>query len=81
MTESQDDPCWRLLCRIADEQTTKSFKRTINAAFLLRAARDPTRRATAVPRKTTCIVGFLGFAALMLGQHPEWVRILLHFQL
>jgi len=78
MKKSQDDPCWWLFSRIADEQTTRSFKRTINAALLLRAARDPTRQTVAVPRKTTCIAGFLGFAALILGEHPEWVQILFH---
>lgn len=75
MTQDMDCLRWHVMDRIADEKTTRSFKRTINAAILLRAARDPT---PATPRKTSRVMAFLGLAGVLVGQHEGLLRILIH---
>jgi hypothetical protein len=67
----------QLLRQVADRATTKSFKQTINAAILLRAARPPSK-ATDKPRKARRIRAFLGIAGLLVSQHAESLWVLLH---
>lgn len=59
---------------ITDHTTTRSIKRTINAAILLRAARDRPAR----PRKAQHIVTFLGIAVLFVCQHGPNLWLLIH---
>jgi hypothetical protein len=77
MSEKSDDLGERLLCRIVDKRTTRSFKRTVNTAILLRAALNHSMWP-AVPRKGRRLAAFLGLAGLLVGQHVESLRILLH---
>jgi hypothetical protein len=77
MSDKPDDPRERLLFRIADSRTTRSFKRTVNTAILLRAVRDHSMWP-AVPRKGRRLAAFLGLAGLLVGQHVESLRVLLH---
>jgi hypothetical protein len=67
----------RMLSQVADRTTTKSFKQTINAAILLRAARPPNNES-ATPRKTRRLRTFLGLAGLFVGEHEESLRMLIH---
>jgi len=59
---------------ITNQATTRSIKRTINAAILLRAARDRPAR----PRKAQHIVTFLGIAVLFVCQHGPNLWVLVH---
>jgi hypothetical protein len=66
-----------LLCQVADRRTTRSFKRTINAAILLWAARPPSMRPAA-PRKARRLPTFLGLAGLLVSEHEASLRTLIH---
>ena len=59
---------------ITDPTTTRSIKRTINAAILLRAARDRPEK----PRKAQHIAAFLGIAGLFVCQHGQALWVLIH---
>jgi hypothetical protein len=67
----------RLLRQIADRRTTRSFKRTLNTAILLRVARGSSMWP-AVPRKARYVATLLGLAGLLVSQHMESLRTLLH---
>lgn len=67
----------RMLSQVADRATTRSFKQTINAAILLHAAR-PSSNESATPRKTRRVRTFLGLAGLLMGEHEESLRMLIH---
>lgn len=69
---------WRLLQQVADKATTRSIKRTINAAILLRAVHSGSY--TTKPRKISHfpVDCFLGFMGLIVGQHEESVLTLIH---
>lgn len=73
-----DDETWRVLRHVADRGTTRSFKRTINAALLLRAAQGPRHKTTKprkVPRKAaTC----LGIACLFVREHAQTLQTMFH---
>jgi hypothetical protein len=77
VTSKQIDDGRQLLRQVADRTTTKSFKQTINAAILLRAARPP-KKPPAAPRKAQRIRAFLGLAGLLVSQHEESLRVLIH---
>jgi hypothetical protein len=66
-----------LLRQVANRATTRSFKQTINAAILLRAARPPASTPER-PRKTRRIRAFLGIAGLLVSQHAESLWVLIH---
>jgi hypothetical protein len=72
---SVGDP--RMLSQVADRTTTRSFKQTINAAILLRAARPPGNES-ATPRKIRRMRTFLGLTGLLMGEHEESLRTLIH---
>ena len=69
---------WRLLQHVADKATTRSVKKTINAAILLRAAQPAPYSAK--PRKTNRWLAdcFLGSAGLIVGQHEQSLLTLIH---
>ena len=73
----EEDTTWRTLSQVADKRTTESFKRTINAAILLRAAQR-TYAWPAAPRKVPRIATFLGIAGLFVSQHAQTLRLLIH---
>src|SRR5262249_16529161 len=77
MSPEPDDPAWRSLCQVADEETTNSFKRTINAAIVLRAAR-PLRVWSTGPRKAAWIAALLGLLGLLVSRHEQSLWMLLH---
>lgn len=77
MTQTPEDTSWRVLREIADRETTRSVRRTINAAILIRAAqRSPPQHTT--PRKASKVWALLGVAVLLVSQHQELLRILIH---
>jgi hypothetical protein len=75
--EPPSDDGRRLLDQVADRSTTTSFKRTINAAILLWAARRRDKESVK-PRKTQRLQAFLGLAGLFVGEHEESLRMLIH---
>lgn len=76
MVQGTGNEHWHLLNQVADRKTTDSFRRTLNAAILLRAARaDPW---PAVPRKAKRMVAFLGFVGLLVVQHETSLRTFIH---
>lgn len=77
MASEQIDDGRQLLRQVANRTTTRSFKQTINAAILLRAARPP-KKPPPTPRKALRIRAFLGLAGLLVGQHEESLRVLIH---
>jgi hypothetical protein len=78
MTQDADDTSWLIVSQVADRETTRSFKRTVNAAILLRAARS-RGSAPAPPGKASRVMTFLGLAELLVGQHEGLLRILIHY--
>jgi hypothetical protein len=77
MTQEPNNDGWHLLRQVADRRTTGSFKRTINAAILLRAARDHGA-LPAAPRRAPRIAALLGFTGLFMSQHEELLRMFFH---
>jgi hypothetical protein len=79
MTQESEEDSWRVVSLVTDRKTTASFKRTINAAILLRAARNPPSSTTS-PRKAPHMMTFLGLVELQLfvGQHEQLLRSLIH---
>jgi hypothetical protein len=79
MAREPDDASWLLLQQVADKTTTQSFKKTITAAMLLRAAHPPSSNSVK-PRKTShwLVDCFLGFMGLIVGQHEESLLTLIH---
>lgn len=76
MVQRASNEQWHLLNQVANRKTTESFKRTINAAILLRAARlNPW---SAAPRKANRMVTLLGFAGLLVQQHEVSLRTFIH---
>lgn len=73
----KDDVTWRTLSQVADRGTTRSFKRTINAAILLRAAQR-TYAGPALPRKAPRVATLLGVAGLFVSQHEQALQLLIH---
>jgi hypothetical protein len=83
MTPGEDtDQARHLLSQVASRKTTESFKRTFNAAILLRAARPTPQLSTVpqstVPRKLARTARFLGLAGLLVTQHEASLRTLIH---
>jgi hypothetical protein len=79
MTNSPNDERERVLRHIADRRTTRSFKRTLNTAILLRAAHSPGTWS-AIPRKVRRWAAFLGLAGLFVSEHEKLLRLLInHF--
>lgn len=77
MNENPNDERERLLDHIADRRTTRSFKRTLNTAVLLRAMRDHSA-SHAAPRRAGRLAVLLSGALLLVGQHGELLRTLFH---
>jgi hypothetical protein len=76
MVQRANDERWHLLRQVAGRKTTESFKRTINAAILLRVARASPWAAA--PRKVNRMMTFLGFAGLLVVQHEASLRTFIH---
>jgi hypothetical protein len=72
-----DDVTWRTLSQVADRGTTRSFKRTINAAILLRAAQR-TYAGPATPRKAPSMATLFGIAGLSVSPHEQALQLLIH---
>jgi hypothetical protein len=62
---------------VTDQTTVRSFKRTINAAILLRAARDRPPKPT-MARKAQHIETFLAIAGLFVCQHGPTLWVVIH---
>ncbi len=79
MARGPDETGWLLLQQVADRTTTQSFKKTITAAILLRAA-HPLSSNSVKPRKAShwLVDCFLGFTGLIVGQHEESLLTLIH---
>jgi hypothetical protein len=77
MTPELDNSGWRILRQVADRETTRSLKRTINAAILLRAVQVP-RASPGTPRKAPRMVAFLGVVQLLVSYHEQLLRMLAH---
>lgn len=79
MSDKLDDPGESVLRQIADRRTIRSFKRTVNTAILLRAARN---RSTwpALPRKARHFATILGLTGLLVSQHGESLRMFFHLR-
>ncbi len=81
MSRKHGDFDWSLLNRVVDQQTTSSYKRTVNAMVLLLAARiaaSSGQQSTAVPRKIKGLMILLGFTAFLVLPHQEWFYTFIH---
>jgi hypothetical protein len=77
----RSDEAWRVIRELANRDTINSVRRTLNAAILMLAMKEPSMRRSE-PRKGSriCQTAFLGLAGLLVGQHEQLVQLVLrHF--